>query len=150
MPMRAPSDKRSTDKRIDDEAALEEARCRLRPLFLDIVSWNEPSTENVEKKFRHAIGTVECVLDEAVGVITAIMKFAELAPSKDLHNLSGRAAGAISFIEIARKAAWPVIKSGRPAKECISRSGDCTNRTVDQETVRANSRAGQLGRLGGA
>jgi hypothetical protein len=103
-------------KRIDDEAAREEARCRLGPLFFDVFSWNEPSTENVEKKFRHALGAVECVLDEAVGVITAIMKFAELAPSKDLHNLSGRAASAISFIEIARKAAWPVIKSGRPAK----------------------------------
>jgi hypothetical protein len=131
--MRAPSDKRSTDKRIDDKAAIEEASRRLGRLFGDIVTWSErgAGTSSPEKKFRAAIQLVGGVLDEAECALNEAVKCALSKRAKDA------VAGVIPFIKLARKAAFPELRQARPRKGRHGRHGDLNasrNQTI-AETV---------------
>jgi hypothetical protein len=117
--MRAPSNRRSTDRRIDDEAAIEEASRRLRRLFVDVIS----DTSSPKKKFRAAIGLVDGALDEAGWALNT----AEYALNEGVKcHLNKRAkdaiadaipsvADAIAFIKLARKTAIPELRQARPA-----------------------------------
>jgi hypothetical protein len=132
--MRAPSGKRSTDKRIDDEAALEEARRRLRPLFVNVFSWSETDadTSSPKKEFRAAIGAVECALDGAEGALNEVRKSLYLIEANE-----DAIADAISFIKFARKAAIPKLRQARPPKGRWGRHADLNasrNQTI-AETV---------------
>jgi len=103
--MRAPSNRRSTDRRIDDEAAIEEASRRLRRLFVDVIS----DTSSPKKKFRAAIGLVDGALDE--GVKCHLNKRAKDAIADAIPSV----ADAIAFIKLARKTAIPELRQARPA-----------------------------------
>jgi hypothetical protein len=73
------------------EEAVATARYFLRRVILDVSSWNEHGTDadSPQRELQHAIALIECVLgDEAA------------------DNIPG--------IEIARKAAIPIIKRARP------------------------------------
>jgi hypothetical protein len=110
--MRAPSHRGSTTKRIDDEAAIEEASRRLRPLLADVISWNESSVPP-KKKFKAAIGLVDGVLDNAEGALNK----AEYALHEAMKcRLNERAKHLVADIELARKAAIPELRQARPAK----------------------------------
>ena len=118
--MRAPSNRRNTDKRIDDEAAIEEASRRLRRLFVDVIS----DTSSPNKKFKAAIELVEGALDEAGWALNT----AEYALNEAVKcRLNKRAkdaiadaipsiADAIPFIKLARKDAIPELRRARPPK----------------------------------
>jgi hypothetical protein len=110
--MRAPSDKRSTDKRIDDEAAaIEEARRRLHPLFVDVVSWNSrgADTSSPKKKLGATIGLVAGALNEAERALNELKRIPQ--PHKRARDVI---ADAILFITIARKGAIPILQQARP------------------------------------
>jgi len=116
--MRAPSDKRSTDKRTDDEAAIEEASRRLRRLFVDVIS----DTSSPNKKFKAAIELVEGALDEAGWALNmaeyALNEIVKCRLDKRAKDAIADAipsiADAISFIELARKAGIPKVRQARP------------------------------------
>jgi len=114
--MRASADKRS----IDDEAAIEEARRRLRPLFHHKIT----DTSSPKEKFTAASALVEGALDEAGWALNA----AEYALNEAVKcRLNKKATDAIAdaipsttdaipFIKLSRRIAIPVIKRGQPAK----------------------------------
>jgi hypothetical protein len=118
--MRAPSNRRSTDKRIDDKAAVEEASRRLRRLFVDVIS----DTSSPKKKFKAAIALVEGALDEAGWALNtaeyALNEVVKCRLNKRARDAIADAipsiADAIPFIKIARKAAIPEVRQARPAK----------------------------------
>jgi hypothetical protein len=148
--MRAPSDKRGTDKRINDEAAIEEARRRLRSLFVDKIA----DTSSPKKKFTAASALVEGALDEAGWALNA----AEYALNEAVKcRLNKRAtdaiadaipsiADAIPFIELARRIAIPVIKRGQPAKGRWGRHSDLdsSRNQLIAETVESISQQHRL------
>jgi len=115
--MRAPS--HDTNK-LEDEAAIEEASRRLRPLFFDVIS----DTSSPKKKFKAAFALVEGVLDETGWALN----MAEYALNEAVKcRLNKRAkdaiadaipsiADAIPFIKLARKAAIPELRQARPPK----------------------------------
>jgi hypothetical protein len=107
--MRAP---RHSINKLDDEAAIEEARGHLRQLFVNVVSWSErgADTNNPKVKFEVSIALVEGVLAEVECALNEAMKCA----------LNKRAKNAITnvipFIQLARKAAIPELRQARPSK----------------------------------
>jgi len=121
--MRAPFRKRSTDKRIDDEAAIEEASRHLRRLFLNVISWSERGAEtNIPKKaLSAAIALVEGALGDAEHALNEAKRaLDEAALNESALNERAKAkeavANAIPWIQLARKAAIPKLRQARPPK----------------------------------
>jgi hypothetical protein len=130
--MRAPSDKRSTDKQI---GAIEEACRCLRSLFADVVSWNERGADTIspKKKFKATIALVENALGGAKYALDEALKCALNKEAADTI------ANTIPFIELARKVAIPELRQARPPKGRWGHHSDLSasrNRTI-AETVRS-------------
>jgi hypothetical protein len=140
--MRVPSNRRSTDKRIDDEAAIEEASRRLRRLFVDVIS----DTSRPKQKFKAAIALMEGALDEAGWALNT----AEYALNEVVKcHLNKRAkaaiadaipsiADAIPFIKLVRKAAIPELRQAQPAKGRRGQHADLNasrNQTIAETVV---------------
>ena len=140
--MRAPSPRRSTNKRIDDEAVIKEASRRLRRLFVDVIS----DTSSTKKKFKAAIALVEGALDEAGWALNtaeyALNEVVKCRLNKRARDAIADAipsiADAIPFIKIARKAAIPEVRQARPAKGRHGQHGDLNasrNQTIAETVV---------------
>jgi hypothetical protein len=121
--MRAPFHKRSTDKCIDDEGAIEEASRRLRRLFLNVISWSERGAEtNIPKKaLSAAIALVQGALGDAEHALNEAKRaLEEAALNESALNERAKAkeavANVIPFIKIARTAAIPELRQARPRK----------------------------------
>lgn len=118
--MRAPSHR--TTKRIDHEAAIEEASRRLRPLLADVISWNDSSVPP-KKKFKAAIGLLDGVLEDVEGALNkadyALHEAMKCRLNERAKHLLADLIPAISnvrvFIALARKAAMPELRQARPA-----------------------------------
>jgi len=83
-----------------EEEAIKTATYFLGRVIADITSWDEHGTDagSPKRELQHAIGLVECALSESDK--SDIFQFCYLGPSP--------------FIELARKAAIPILKRARP------------------------------------
>jgi hypothetical protein len=84
-----------------EEEAIKTADYFLGPFIGDVTSWNEYGSDagNPRRELQHAIALVECALSDKSAA--DIFQFCYLGPSP--------------FIELARKAAIPILKRARPA-----------------------------------
>jgi hypothetical protein len=87
--------------RAAEEEAIKTADYFLGPFIGDVTSWNEYGSDagNPRRELQHAIALVECALSDKSAA--DIFQFCYLGPSP--------------FIELARKAAIPILKRARPA-----------------------------------
>jgi hypothetical protein len=83
-----------------EEEAIKTAIFFLKRCIADVMSWDEQGSDavNPERGLRHAIGLVECALSDKSA--SDIFQFCDLGPSP--------------FIELALKAAIPILKRARP------------------------------------
>jgi len=89
--------------RAAEEEAIKTATYFLGRAIKDVTSWDEQGSDsgNPERELRHAIGLVECALSED-------------QPPNDIFQFCYLPRPS-PFIELARKAAIPILKRARPA-----------------------------------
>ena len=118
-----PPNRRKRKRRVslaEEEEAIQTASYFLGRFIADVASWDEQGTDagNLQRELRHAIGLVECALSERDK--SDIFQFCYLGPSP--------------FIELARKAAIPILKRARARRKRIGPPFTFLARSIDHRS----------------